>query len=114
MIGMSAERNEVERPARTDTGGTPAHLSIKYRPRVVNDRYECRAERSGATGANSTKCAGPGSLLPGEGAGVQWTPLSRRLRSADRAGRRDPAAQQRRKARRGALRPGNGKKEKRY
>ena len=28
------------------------------------------------------------------GAGVRWTPLSRRLRSADRAGRRDPAAQQ--------------------
>ena len=31
---------------------------------------------------------------PAEGAGVRWTPLSRRLRSADRAGRRDPAAQQ--------------------
>ena len=36
---------------------------------------------------------GPGEQ-PGRvwGAGVQWTPLSRRLRSADRAGRRDPAA----------------------
>ena len=101
MFGMSAERNEVERPARIDTGGTPAlrslctrkktllpaiviycirtfrlpapgvpemivthggyiyntslskpHLLIKYRPRVTNVRYECRAERSGATGAN--------------------------------------------------------------
>ena len=54
MFGLSAERNEVERPARI-----------------------------------ARKRVGPGSLLPGEGAGVQWTPLSRRLRSADRAGRRD-------------------------
>ena len=28
MFGMSAERNEVERPARIDSGGTPPHLSI--------------------------------------------------------------------------------------
>ena len=41
--------------------------------------------------------ARPGASRPGQvwGAGVQWTPLSRRLRSADRAGRRDPAAQER-------------------
>ncbi len=38
--------------------------------------------------------ARPGARSPGQvwGAGVQWTPLSRRLRSADRADRRDPAA----------------------
>ena len=45
MFGMSAERNEAERPARIDSGGTPPHLLIKYRPRVTNVRYECRAER---------------------------------------------------------------------
>ena len=34
---------------------------------------------------------GSSELAPWRGgAGVQWTPLSRRLRSADRAGRRDP------------------------
>ncbi len=26
MFGMSAERNEVKRPPRTDTGGTPARI----------------------------------------------------------------------------------------
>ena len=30
-----------------------------------------------------------GKVPLGEGAGLQWRPLSRRLRSADRAGRRD-------------------------
>ena len=28
MFGSSAERNEVERPPRIDTGGTPAVLSL--------------------------------------------------------------------------------------
>ena len=81
MFGMSAERNEVEDRANRRRRLPPLtlhpqgnfvtrdpemivtmgymqyitvkpHLLIKYRPRVVNVRYECRAERSGATAAN--------------------------------------------------------------
>ena len=62
--------------------------------------YFCITHRSAGAGTHrgSRELApwrGPGEQ-PGRvwGAGVQWTPLSRRLRSADRAGRRDPAAQQ--------------------
>ena len=35
MFGMSAERNEVERPARIDTGGTPALRSLCTRKKAL-------------------------------------------------------------------------------
>ena len=35
MFGMSAERNEVERPARIDTGGTPALRSLCTRKKTL-------------------------------------------------------------------------------
>ena len=35
MFGMSAERNEVERPARIDTGGTAARRSLSTRKKTL-------------------------------------------------------------------------------
>ena len=63
--------------------------------RVQSERSERLRELHEVQGSRElAPWRGSGASSPGQvwGAGVQWTPLSRRLRSADRAGRRDPAA----------------------
>ena len=64
--------------------------------RVQSERSERLRELHEVQGARELAPWRDPGEQPGQvwGAGVQWTPLSRRLRSADRAGRRDPAAQQ--------------------
>ena len=86
------------------TGAALTVMYCKYIPcviisgsRVIKLPYECRVSRSERLRELrvSARVQGACSLAEskggafGGGAGVQWTPLSRRLRSADRAGRRD-------------------------
>ena len=63
--------------------------------RVQSERSERLRELHEVQGSRElAPWRGSGASSPGRvwGAGVQWTPLSRRLRSADRAGRREESS----------------------